>query len=89
LRDEQLGTPSGLIDPNFPNIYVFAHGFFDLGNPTYARADTKEFQWTFGEQLTYVRGRHRLKFGADINRTHVTDFFPAISWGRTISSAPI
>jgi hypothetical protein len=76
LRDEQIGTPSGLIDPNFPNILLFARGFFNLGNPTYANADTKEYQWTFGEQLTYVRGRHNLKFGMDFNRTHVSDFFP-------------
>jgi len=76
LRDEQIGTPSGLISPTFPNIYLFAHGFFALGNPTFANADTKEFQWTFGEQLTSVHGRHNLKFGMDFNRTHVTDFFP-------------
>ncbi|MBV9483037.1 MAG: TonB-dependent receptor [Acidobacteria bacterium] len=76
LRDEQIGTPSGLINPSFPNVYLFARGFFDLGNPVYAISDTKEFQWVFGEQLTYVRGRHTLKFGTDINRTHVSDFFP-------------
>jgi hypothetical protein len=76
LRDEQIGTPSGLINPSFPNIYLFARGFFDLGNPTYANADTKEFQWTFGDQLTYVHGRHNLSIGTEINRTHVTDFFP-------------
>jgi Carboxypeptidase regulatory-like domain/TonB dependent receptor len=81
LRDEQIGTPSGLINPNLPNIYVFGRGFFDLGNPVYARGDTKEFQWIFGEQLTYVHGRHNLKFGADINRTHVSDFFPGNFFG--------
>ena len=76
LRDEQIGTPSGLISPRLPTVYLFAHGFFGLGNPTFANSDTKEFQWELGEQLTYVRGRHSLKFGTDINRTHVTDFFP-------------
>ena len=76
LRDEQRGTPSGLINPTFANIYLFARGFFALGNPTFANADTKEFQWTLGEQLTYVHGRHNIKFGMDFNRTHVSDFFP-------------
>jgi hypothetical protein len=76
LRDQQIGTPSGLIDPALPNIFLFARGFFALGNPTFARADTKEFQWELGEQVTFVRGRHNLKFGMDYNRTHVTDFFP-------------
>lgn len=76
LRDEQIGTPSSLINPKLPNVFLFALGFFALGNPTFANADTKEFQWGFGEQLNYIRGRHNLKFGLDINRTHVTDFFP-------------
>lgn len=76
LRDEQLGTPSGLITPTFPNIFMFARGFFGLGNPTFANADTKEFQWTIGEQLNYTRGRHNPRFGFDFNRTHITDFFP-------------
>lgn len=76
LRDEQISTPSGLIDPAAPNIYLFARGFFGLGNPTFAIGDTKEFQFEIGEQVNYVHGRHDLKFGVDYNRTHVTDFFP-------------
>lgn len=76
LRDEQLSSPSGLIDPRLPNIFLFAKGFFELGNATFAVGDTKEFQAEVGEQVNYVRGRHDLKFGFDYNRTHVTDFFP-------------
>lgn len=76
LRDEQISTPSGLISPGVPTIYNFAHGFFALGNPTFATADTKEFQWELGERISYITGRHSLNFGFDFNRTHITDFFP-------------
>jgi Carboxypeptidase regulatory-like domain len=76
LRDEQIGTPSGLIPANLPTIYNFSRGFFALGNPTFAVTDNKEFQWQINERLSYVVGRHTLDFGFDFDRTHVTDFFP-------------
>jgi hypothetical protein len=76
LRDEQIGTPSGLIPSDIPTIYNFARGFFALGNPTFANTDNKEFQWQINEQMTYLTGRHSLSFGFDFDRTHVTDFFP-------------
>ena len=34
----------------------------------------KRFQW--GDTLSYVRGRHSLKFGADFIRDEITNFFP-------------
>jgi outer membrane receptor protein involved in Fe transport len=76
LRDEQKGTPSGLIDATLPTVNEIINGFFSLGNPTFALTDTKEYQWELGEQLNWVHGRHNWKFGIDFNRTHVTDFFP-------------
>lgn len=76
LRDEQIGTPSGLVNPSFPGVQFLFGGFFQVGNPTFSIADTKEFQWELGEQLNYVRGKHSLKFGFDFNRSHVTDFSP-------------
>jgi Carboxypeptidase regulatory-like domain/TonB dependent receptor-like, beta-barrel len=76
LRDEQIGTPSGLIPANVPTIYNFSRGFFALGNPTFALTDNKEFQWQVNERISYVTGRHTLDFGFDFDRTHITDFFP-------------
>ncbi|MFY9528974.1 MAG: hypothetical protein WAR24_08685, partial [Candidatus Acidiferrales bacterium] len=81
LRDEQIGTPSGLIIPTFPGVSFPFGGFFSIGNPTFALSDTKESQWEIGEQINYVRGRHSLKFGMDFSRTHITDFFPGNFFG--------
>jgi hypothetical protein len=76
LRDEQIGTPSGLINPSLPTVNNFAFGYFSLGNPNFSISDTKELQWEIGEQVNLVRGRHDLRFGFDFNRTHIADFFP-------------
>jgi hypothetical protein len=76
LRDEQISTPSGLTPSSVPTIYNFAHGFFALGNPTFAVGDTKESQWEVGERIAFITGRHSLNFGFDYDRTHISDFFP-------------
>ncbi|MGH9684526.1 MAG: TonB-dependent receptor domain-containing protein [Candidatus Acidiferrales bacterium] len=79
LRDEQIGTPSGLTPANIPGINLNAtvntnSDFFSLGNASFSVADTKEFEWEIGEQVSLTKGRHDLKFGFDYNRTHITDF---------------
>jgi hypothetical protein len=76
LRDEQIPKPSGLIDPKLPDVRVYRGGFFEVGNWYFANSDTKEFQWEFAEGLNWTRGRHELKMGLSINRSHVADFFP-------------
>jgi hypothetical protein len=81
LRDDQIISPAGLIDPNFPTVFLAAIGFIQLGNDPASSILTKEFQWEFGERLDGTRGRHNLQFGLDINRTHVTDFSPVLFRG--------
>jgi hypothetical protein len=81
LRDEQIGTPSGLIPTNIPAINLNAtvngnSSFLSIGNAGFSIADTKEFQWELGEQVNWVHGRHNFKFGFDFNRTQVTEFNP-------------
>jgi hypothetical protein len=90
LRDEQLSTPSGLVDPSFPSVGVLASGqFMGFGNQAFARGDTKEFQWEIGEQVQYLAGRHDLRFGFDFNRTHVTDFFNGTFFGNYFFLSPV
>jgi hypothetical protein len=81
LRDEQITTPSGLIDSNFPSVLLLSIAGFLLGNAPDAPSRTREFQWEFGERLDWTHGRHSLQFGLDVNRAHVTDFTPGLSQG--------
>jgi len=88
LRDEQIGTPSGLAPSALGQVEFFSPGFFELGNPTFSRGDNKEFQWQLSDQVTYIAGRHTLNFGFDYDRTHVTDFFPGNFNGTYAFSNP-
>ena len=78
LRDDQIITPSGLVDPNSPAIFLSS---IVLGNSPVSRLLLKEPEWEFGERLDWTRGRHELQFGLDINRAHVADFFPILFHG--------
>jgi hypothetical protein len=81
LRDDQITKPSGLIDPRFPCLLLLSIDGFELGNATGTPSSTREFEWEFGERIDWTRGRHNLQAGADITRTHVTDFTPGLSPG--------
>jgi len=81
LRDDQIVSPSGLIDPNFTTILLLPINGFLLGNATGTPAFTREFQWEFAERLGWTRDRHNFQFGFDVSRTHVTDFSPGFSRG--------
>lgn len=81
LRDDQITTPSGLIDPKFTSALLLSIGGFLLGNAPDTPARTREFQWEFGERLDWTHGRHNLQLGLDVNRTHVTFFSPGFSQG--------
>jgi hypothetical protein len=81
VRDDQIATQSGLLPANTPQVLMFPNGFFTLGNPSFAVAETKEMQWAIGEQIAWNHGRHSFKFGFDYNRTHITDFFPGTFLG--------
>ena len=74
LRDEQIETPTGLVDPNFPTVELFSPQFFELGNPGYALGDTREYQWELNDRLTWVVGRHTIDMGVDFNYDQVKDF---------------
>ena len=54
-----------------PNIFI-TNGL-EMGTPTFLErgAFPDERRWQFADTMTYVRGRHTFKFGADINK--VTD----------------
>jgi hypothetical protein len=79
-RDDQYSTPTGLVDPSLPTVVLAAAGGEDqggsnleLGNAGFAGGRTNETVWQFSDHVSYVRGRHIVKLGAEFARTHVTD----------------
>jgi len=68
LRDEQLESPTGLVDPNFPSVNLFSPQFFLLGNPGFSLGDTREYQWELNDRVNWVAGRNTMDFGVDFIR---------------------
>jgi len=84
LRDDQIKTGTRLADQNSPSIFLLAvanNGPFLLGNAPDTPHKTKEFQWEVGERMEWIRGRHNVQVGFDLNRTRVTDFSSGFSPG--------
>lgn len=74
LRDEQIESPSGLVDPNFPSVTIFSPQYFILGNPGFSLGDTREYQWELTDRMSWVVGRNTIDFGVDFNYDQTTDF---------------
>ncbi len=75
LRDEQIESPSGLIDPSFPSVTIFSPQYFTLGNPGYSLGDTREYQWELNDRVGWAVGRHTIDFGVDFNYDQTVDFY--------------
>ena len=76
--ESQRSTPPGPDEPmtalggtRSPNIFIT--GGLEMGTPTFLERGRfpDERRWQFADTMTYIRGRHTFKFGADINK--VTD----------------
>jgi hypothetical protein len=79
-RDDQFFTPTGLVSPVLPSILLTAAGgdadeggALELGNAGFAGGRTNETQWQASDRMTYIRGRHTLKFGVEFSHTHLAD----------------
>jgi hypothetical protein len=79
-RDDQYSTPTGLVDPVLPSVVLMPTGGEDaggsnleLGNAGFAGGRTNEAFWQFSDHVSYLRGRHTLKFGTELTHAHVTD----------------
>ena len=79
-RDDQFFTPTGLVNPALPSILLTtgggdadAGGALQLGNAGFAGGRTNEAQWQASDRMTYVRGQHTLKLGAEFSHTHLAD----------------
>jgi hypothetical protein len=73
-RDDQFSTPTGQVNPLLPTADLEGDiSDFQLGNAGFAGGRTDEAIWQISDHVSYVRGKHTLKFGVEYTRTHLTD----------------
>jgi hypothetical protein len=79
-RDDQYSTPTGLVNPILPTVLLESSGDdsgqgsnLQLGNAGFAGGRTDEAIWQVSDHISYLRGKHTFKFGAEFTRTHLTD----------------
>jgi hypothetical protein len=70
--------PAGSTNPagnnDLPTVTV--QSLFTIGLAVNIPQDRKEQVWQFTDSLSYLRGNHGFKFGADIRKVHLTSFVP-------------
>jgi hypothetical protein len=79
----QLNFPNVPYGPNnggLPNI-TFGDGTAGIGSSTYLPSIEKQNSFVFTDNLTWIRGRHSLKFGTEVRIEQFTIFQPAESRG--------
>jgi hypothetical protein len=79
-RDDQYSTPTGLVNPVLPTVLLVPSGGesgggtnFQLGNAGFAGGRTNEALWQLSDHVSYLLGKHTVKFGVEFTRTHLTD----------------
>jgi hypothetical protein len=79
-RDDQFSTPTGMVNPTLPTVLLTSSGGdsgtgsnLQLGNAGFAGGHTDEAIWQISDHISYLRGKHTFKFGAEFTRTHLTD----------------
>ena len=58
------------------------NGFLQLGRNNFSPRETTIKRWQFIDNLSYTRGAHNLKFGADLNFDRIFNFFPGLFSGQ-------
>ena len=75
------GVPTGPNNGGLPEI-DFSDGTATIGSATFLPSVEKQNSYVFTENLTWIRGRHSLKFGTEIRREQFTLFQPEASRGN-------
>src|SRR5260370_21292391 len=57
------------------------NGFLQLGRNNFSPRETTIRRWQFIDNVSYTRGAHSLKFGADLNFHRIFNFFPGLFSG--------
>jgi len=82
-KQEPFGQPGGNLVPGVPNNPAFAGGvtmitFANIntfiGSPNFLPKFQKTQQWQFSDTVSWTRGKHQLKFGADVHAPQTDNF---------------
>ena len=82
-KQEPFGQPGGNLVPGVPNNPAFAGGvtmitFANIntfiGSPNFLPKFQKTQQWQFSDTLSWTRGKHQFKFGADVHAPQTDNF---------------
>jgi hypothetical protein len=82
-KQEPFGVPGGNLVPGVPNNPAFAGGvtmisFTNLntfiGSPNFLPKFQKTQQWQFSDTVSWTRGQHQFKFGADVHAPQTDNF---------------
>jgi len=74
------GVPFGPNNGGLPNI-TFSDGTVGIGSYTYLPSIEKQNSFVLTDNLTWIRGRHSVKFGTEVRIEEFTIFQPAESRG--------
>jgi hypothetical protein len=74
------GVPFGPNNGGLPNI-SFSDGTIGIGSSTFLPSLEKQNSFVFTDNLTWIKGRHSLKYGAEVRIEEFTIFQPAESRG--------
>jgi outer membrane receptor protein involved in Fe transport len=78
-RDREPGTAnSDVVEARINTL----NGFLQLGRNNFSPRETTIKRWQFIDTLSYTRGAHSLKFGADLNFDKIFNFFPGLFTGQ-------
>ncbi|MEK6336762.1 MAG: TonB-dependent receptor [Acidobacteriota bacterium] len=78
-RDSEPGTANSDVTEARINT---TNGFLQLGRNNFSPRETTIKRWQFIDNLSYTRGEHSLKFGADLNFDRIFNFFPGLFSGQ-------
>ena len=81
-RDEQLYSPTGLVDPRAPLVQLVQPQYLALGNETFSYNNVREYQFEVTDHVAYTRGRHEFEFGFDFNLARITTSDPGTFYGQ-------
>jgi hypothetical protein len=81
-RDEQLYSPTGLVNPQAPLVQLIQPQYFALGNETFSYNNLREYQWELTDHVAWSRGKHEFEFGFDFNRVRIANSDPGTFYGQ-------